>query len=159
MSLAHAVPPASPSDPLSTGLSPCYSTPQRHPCRLPLNAKWREVFKQSEEPIYKSSYPSVVIYAPPQLLQQTALVGCVLFLWCSFSSRNQYLPTKLHSFNFPCESVDCRSSKQQHFYIVHEHFITHLLGTDGKVASEPQALKSSREFSSYKEFIFCWNLP
>lgn len=49
----------------------------------------------------------------------------------------------------------CRSSKQQRFYIVHEHFITHLLGTDGKVASEPQALKSSREFSSYKEFIFC----
>lgn len=31
----------------------------------------------------------------------------------------------------------CRSSKQQHFHIAHEHFITHLLGTDGKVASEP----------------------
>lgn len=48
----------------------------------------------------------------------------------------------------------CRSSKQQHLYIVHEHFITHLLGTDGKAASEPQALKSSREFNSHKNSLY-----
>lgn len=101
----------SPLHSLSAGFSPHNSTSPKASLQAPIKhrgfCKMKTSFSQSEEPIYKSSHLSVVIYAPSQLLQQTPLVGFVLFSWYSFSSRIQYLSTKLHSFNFPCESVDC----------------------------------------------------
>lgn len=123
------------------------AAPQSFPCSLPLNAesflKWRfQAIRGANLQILTSL---IVISVPPQLLQQAALVGCVLFWRCSPSSHIQCLCTELHSFNSPCGSAAClqefkTAALQWGLWALQEH----LLGTVGKAASQPQALNSSR---------------
>lgn len=153
ISLARAIPsPVLHTASLSVGFSPHDSTPQRHPCSPPLrtkaSVKRREVFSNQKSQFTSHHILQLSFMPLPSCSGKHPLLGLFYFhgahLAAAFSISPQNYTHLISHVNL---LTVCRGSEQQHSYVFHEHFTAHLLGTDGKVASEPQALNSSREFS------------
>jgi len=152
ISLAHAIPSSVLHIVSLQGFLPITPHPQRHPCRLPLHTKasvkWRQVF-HNQRSQFTSHHIFQLSFMPlPSCSSKHPLLVLFYFhgahLAAAFSiSPQNYTHLISHVNLLPV----CRGSKQQHSYVFHKHFKTHLLGTDGKVAFEPQALSSSREHS------------
>lgn len=86
---------------------------------------WNEVFKQSEEPIYKLSHPSGVICVLPSCCSQQPLLVVFYFGGAHLAATFSISPQNCtHLISHVTLLTVCRSSKQQHFYVAHEHFRT-----------------------------------